>query len=386
MNLDLEDVLELTRRVTRDVVAGEAAQCDVDAVWPEASMRALLAEGLGGLVVPREYGGLGHGLASVIRVCEVIGRESGSAAICLGMHYVASAVISAKATDYQIEKYLKPICAGRHITTLSLSEPGTGAHFYYPETRLLRQADGSYRLNGQKSFATNGGHADSYVASAVAGEADAPPGMFSCVMLEEGTPGMTWQGEFKGFGMRGNSSRGFVLDNVAIDGKDLLGEEGDQIWYIFNVVAPYFLVAMAGTYLGIADRAVQEVIDHLQRRVYQHKGQSLDQEPVLQHKLGTLWAKLERTRRLVYWAAQEADAGGENSLPALCSAKAEVGDTAVDICNDAMTLAGGIAYGVNAVLPRLLRDARAAHVMAPTTDILRTWTARALLGIPLLAE
>ena len=60
------------------------------------------------------------------------------------------------------------------------------------------------------------------------------------------------------------------------------------------------------------------------------------------------------------------------------------GDTAVDICNEAMTLCGGNGYGENGKLPRLLRDARASHVMAPTTNVLKLWTGRSILGVPLL--
>jgi alkylation response protein AidB-like acyl-CoA dehydrogenase len=71
---------------------------------------------------------------------------------------------------------------------------------------------------------------------------------------------------------------------------------------------------------------------------------------------------------------------------ALLSAKAEVADCAVNVANEAMTLTGGISYQEGSKLDRCLRDARASHVMAPTTDILRTWAGRALLGLPLLAE
>ena len=65
-------------------------------------------------------------------------------------------------------------------------------------------------------------------------------------------------------------------------------------------------------------------------------------------------------------------------------AKAEVADCVVTVANEAMTLCGGAAYRDDARLARILRDARAAHVMAPTTDVLRTWAGRALLGQPLL--
>jgi alkylation response protein AidB-like acyl-CoA dehydrogenase len=70
----------------------------------------------------------------------------------------------------------------------------------------------------------------------------------------------------------------------------------------------------------------------------------------------------------------------------LCVAKADVGHTAVDVVNECMTLVGGTGYREGSVLHRLLRDARAAHVMSPTTDILYTWAGRALLDLPLLGE
>lgn len=73
-------------------------------------------------------------------------------------------------------------------------------------------------------------------------------------------------------------------------------------------------------------------------------------------------------------------------MAGLTSAKAEVAQCAVEVTNEAMTLVGGIGYRDRSPLERHLRDARAADVMSPTTDILRTWTGRAVLGLPLLGE
>lgn len=384
-NIAFDEVLARTAKIAHAVTAAEAEAVDTHARWPEATFRALQSVGLAGLVVPAEFGGLGHGLLAVARVCEVLGTECASTAISFGMHLVGSAVIAAKATAEQADTYLRPIAAGRHITTLALSEPGTGVNFYYPETTLERTEE-HYRVNGTKSFITNGGHADSYVVSTVAADPNAPPAFFSCVLIPKGVPGLSWQEPYQGFGMRGNSARTAILEDIRVPDSDLLGNEGDQIWYVFHVVAPYFLVAMSGTYLGIADHTIRECIAHLRGRAYAHHGRALAHEPVLQHRLGQLWAQVERTRRLVYWAAEEADRGGPKALPGLCSAKAEVADCAVHVVNEAMTLLGGATYRDGTILPRLLRDARAGHVMAPTTDILRTWTGRALLDIPLLAE
>jgi alkylation response protein AidB-like acyl-CoA dehydrogenase len=383
--MDLETIVEKVRQITQEVVAHDAVTVDREARWPERGLRALQEAGLGGLVIPEKLGGLGIGLLGLTRVCEQIGTHCASTGLCFGMHCVGSAVIAAKATEDQM-RYLDNINRGQHLTTLALSEPGTGVHFYFPQTRLIKRSDGDYVVDGKKHFVTNGGYADSYVVSTVAADPNAPPGDFSCVVIPRDAEGMVWGGPWQGLGMRGNQSRVLELQQVSVARRDLLGADGDQIWYVFNVIAPYFLIAMAGTYLGLASAALDETRRHMEKRQFAHSGSSLGQVPILQHRLGKLWSDLQRTRQLVYWAASEADAGGPEALPGLCSAKADVADCVVTIVNEAMTLCGGIAYREHSKFDRMLRDARAAHVMTPTTDILRTWTGRGLLGQPLLGD
>lgn len=369
------------REVAHEIAAPRADLTD-SGVWPEEALRALQSR-LGGLVVPREDGGSGLGLRALAEVCETLGQACASTAICFGMHNVGAAVMAAKPTERQRKEFLRPIAAGEHLTTLALSEPGTGAEFWLPQTRLTSEGAG-WLVNGEKSFVTNGSKADSYVVSTVAADAGAPAGEFSAVVVWGDSPGLTWHGTWDGIGMRGNSSLAARLEDVAIGPDALLGEEGDQIWYVFEVVAPYFLTAMAGTYLGVARAALADATEHLKRRRHAHTGRALASEPVLQHRLGVLWAQVQATRRLVHWAAEEADSGGPDALPALTAAKAQVADTATSVANEAMTLVGGIGYRDRHPMERHLRDARAAHVMSPTTDILRTWTGRALLDVPLL--
>ncbi len=382
----LDEILNSARQIAKDILTVDAEQVDTDARWPERGIRALQQAGLGGLVVSEEFGGLGQGALALVRVAEILGTECTSTGLCYGMHCVGAAVIGAKATPDQGERYLRPIAQGHHLTTIGLSEPGTGAHFYLSETKLKAVDGDSYQISGTKSFVTNGAHADSYVISTVAADPGAPPGQFSCVLVNEGTPGLDWQLPWDGMGMRGNSSCSLKLNEVKISKRDLIGDEGDQIWYIFQVVAPYFLTAMAGTYLGLASTALRIAQDHLTSRTYSTSGVSLAQVPVLQHRIGVMWGMLERTRQLVYFAASQVDQGGPDALPALCSAKAEVADCAVNLVNEAMTLLGGIGYQRGGRMERLMRDARAAHIMAPTTDVLRTWVGRSILGQPLLAD
>jgi isovaleryl-CoA dehydrogenase len=379
----LRRLTEIAQEITTSIIADNAEREDAEALWPEPAMRALADAGLMGLHVPTQLGGHGMGLTELLAIAETLAQESPSTALCYAMHCVGTAVIAAKATDYQKQAYLEPIARGEHITTLALSEPGTGAFFWMPETRLTRSV-GDFVVEGTKSFVTNGGHADSYVVSTAAPEEGEGEGTFSCIVMDADRPNLHWGEPWRGLGMRSNSSRTARLEGVPIPGVNLLGEEGDQLWYIFEVVAPFFLMAMAGTYVGVARASFEIAREHLATRRHAHSGELLGSNPVLAHRLGELWTELERTRQLVYGAAARADAGEADALLGVLACKAAAGDTAVLLANEAMTLTGGIGYRENAKLARMLRDARASHVMSPTTDILKTWIGRALLNLPLL--
>lgn len=369
------------REIAATVAAPRADEVDEARMWPEHVFRALAEARLLGLHVPEDLGGHGQGLVALASLTEILGQTCSSSAICYGMHCVGTAVIAAKPTAYHREHYLAPIAAGQHTTTLSLSEPGSGVHFFLPSTQLIEDHD-HYLLRGMKHFVTNGGQVDSYVVSTLA--SDASHGEFSCVLVDEETPGLRWSGEWNGLGMRGNSSITMNLEDARVPRENLLGEEGDQIWFVFEIIAPYFLTAMAGTYLGIAQAAIDYTLNHLRARVYTTGGEPLANADVVQHRVGQLWSRLEAARQLTYAAAYAGDSGDPGALAAIFSSKAEVSDVAVQVINEAMTLCGGVAYRENSLLPRLLRDARASHVMAPPTDLLRLWTGRALLGKPLL--
>lgn len=383
MSAELARLQAQTERIVESRISPCAEQVDRDCLWPRHAMEALAAEGLLGLQVPQALGGHGQGLVALSTLTEMIGKACPSSALCFGMHCVGTAVIAAKATRFHQDEYLRPIAEGEHITSLALSETGTGAHFYLPETSL-RASGSDFILNGTKQFVTNGGQAHSYVVSTVAAGDDTEVGDFSCLVVDHDTSGMEWLGPWQGFGMRGNSSRGVRFSEARVPQVNLLGEKGDQVWFVFEVVAPYFLMAMAGTYLGIAQSALDAASEHLRSRRYSHSDEALADAVTLQRRFAEMWIAVEKTRSLVHEAATRGDLGHPDALPFILACKADAGETAVRLANEAMTICGGMAYGENSRVGQMLRDARASHVMAPTTDMLMDWTGRALLGQPLL--
>lgn len=380
------EILKLSARaadIAATVLRPHAEATDRDAAWPVDGMSRLAECGLTALHIPRRLGGHEQGLLALAVIAEELAQGCSSSAMCFAMHSVATKVIASKPTPDQEERFLLPISQGHHISSLALSEPGTGSHFFLPRAQF-RPDGGVYVLEGEKSFITSGGHADSYVLSAVPPGAELDPGAFTCLVLEGDTPGMEWRQDWHGFGMRGNSSRGLGLNQVKIPKTNLLGTEGDQIWYVFEVIAPYFLIAIAGVYLGIARAALEAAVSHLKTRRHAHSGEALSDVPVLWHEVAQAWTEVEATRRLIYHAASLADAGAAEAPLALFAAKSKVAQTVTAVTDTAMILMGGKGYADNSDVGRLHRDARAAHVMAPTSHLLKTWLGRSLLGLPLL--
>jgi len=379
---DVADLQAKAFEVSLQHIAPLAARTDESGTWPEHSFKALSQAGFMGMNAPQEVGGKGLGMLALAAVTEAIAESCASSAICFGMHCVATACLAAKASEYHKDTFLRPIAQGKHISTLALSETGTGSHFWISETQIRRDG-GEFVIDGQKQFVTNGGHADSYVLSTAA-VGKSMTGVFNLIVLDGNRKGIKWPSGWNGFGMKGNSSRGLKLEGVKVPSQNLLGEEGDEMWFVFEIIAPFFLTAMAGTYLGVAQAAFDIALGHIRTRTYTHSGERLVENPVIQTEIAELWMSVQGLRELLYSACAAGDAGKPEALPHILAAKAQAADVSISVCNRAMSLAGGIGYRENGKLGRLLRDARASDVMAPTTNILKQWTGKALLGLPLL--
>jgi alkylation response protein AidB-like acyl-CoA dehydrogenase len=205
--------------------------------------------------------------------------------------------------------------------------------------------------------------------AAVAPGADAD-GAFSCVVVDGDRPGVEWLDGWHGFGMRANDSRTMRLAGVEVPHEALLGAQGDQLWYVFEVIAPYFLMAMAGTYLGVAQAAFDAARLHTGTRRYGHSGELLGQAPVVAHRLGSSGRRWRRPGSSIYSAAAKGDAGsagraGRRSSPARPwrrhgRARRQRGDDAVRRQR---------LPERQPPHPHPPRRARAATCMAPTTDI-----------------
>jgi isovaleryl-CoA dehydrogenase len=365
------------RQLAEHVLHPRAAAIDRERRYPSDNLDALGAAGLLGLLVPAAYGGRGGTLTDLALVCEELGRGCASTAMCFLMHGCGSALIAAAATADQADRWLRPAATGDALATLAFSERVTGAHFYQPDIRVAA-VDGAFRLSGRKSFVTSGGYARLYPmlvqASGTAG--------LDILIVTPDLDGVSFEGQWDGLGMAGNSSIAMVLSDVAVPAANLLGEEGGGLGLVFNVVAPTFLVGLAAVNLGIAQAALEGAVAHAKERRYADSS-SLAEVPAIQEYLAEMSIAVQSARQLVQEAARAATAGEETALPLVMQAKVVATEAAQAVTARAMRVGGGIAYSRQLALERHWRDAHAGAVMAPTNEVLKGWLGKVLAGLPL---
>ena len=135
-------LLERLKEICEETIRPLAAENDRTLTFPRKSLEALGPDGFLGLMLPKEWGGLGQNHVMYAAVTETLARYGdASCAMCYVMHIGAVQALKLRATEHTIEKYLKKVRDGL-IGTLSYSDPETGSHFWYPIASGARKADG----------------------------------------------------------------------------------------------------------------------------------------------------------------------------------------------------------------------------------------------------
>jgi isovaleryl-CoA dehydrogenase len=371
-------ILNTAKKICEEVIAPLAVEIDRDRRFPKEAFQMLGQVGLLGLLVPKEFGGLGGTLEDLVAVNEIIAASCGSTAMCFLMHNCATAVIAAKANADQQERYLRPIAEGRKIGTLAFSETGTGAHFYSPEIQAKSEGDG-FILNGRKGFVTNGDQADFLI---VLTNASTPELGLDMLILDTDSPGIRFEGVWDGIGLCGNNSISMVLENMKTPAGQLVGAEGDGLGLIFQVVAPTFILGAASVNNGLSRGAYTFALEHAKSRKYLD-GRALAEIQAIQFYLSEMFGLVESSSLFTHDAASGAVQGREGAILNVMQSKVTASENVIKVTNLAMQVCGGQGYSRKMPVERYLRDARAGSVMGPTTEILKEWVGKSVAGISL---
>lgn len=369
------DALE---RVITDVIAPAAGDVDRSAAFPRAGIDALAAAGILGLTTSTDVGGGGEGMDAAAAVIERLAGTCGSTAMVVLMHYAAVPIIEA----FGPRDVREAIGAGRHLSTVAFSEAGSRSHFWAPlSTATATATDGDVRLDAQKSWVTAAAQADSYLWSSRPLAGDGPMTLW---LVPSSAAGLSVAGDFDGLGLRGNGSVPVTADGVVVPTGSMLGGDGQGLDMALMMTLPWFLVLSAAFSLGVMEAVTAEATSHLTGTRLAHLDRSLAEQPVTRVELARMRVETDRTRAFVTDTLAALGGGRADAQLRVLEVKAAAGESAIDVTERAMKVCGGAAFRKELGIERRFRDARAARVMAPTTDALLDFVGRAICGLPLL--
>lgn len=367
--------LETLEQIVNEVVAPAAEEIDRTGAFPRAAMEALGRAGLLGLVNSPDVGGLGEAHRAATLVVERMATACASTAMVLCMHYAGAAVIEAHGPSAVREE----IARGEHLTTLAFSEKGSRSHFWAPVSTASK-VDGGVQLDAQKSWVTSAGQVNSYVWSSrpLAGE-----GSSTLWLVPADSAGLQIPFQFDGLGLRGNHSSPVHAEGVVIPAENMLGADGDGFNIMMGIVLPYFQLMNAGFTVGTMEAATTKAVQHLTNTKLEHLSQSLADLPTARAYLSRMRIKTDMSRTLLLDTLAALEEGREDAMLRVLEVKAAASEAATEVTELAMRVCGGAAFRKEVGVERHFRDARAATVMAPTTDALYDFIGKALCGIPL---
>jgi alkylation response protein AidB-like acyl-CoA dehydrogenase len=377
-----DTVLSNAKEMADRVLAPAARQNDKDGRFSVEAVAAFGPAGLLGLMLPAEVGGSGLGPRTFAAVVASLAEADASVAMVYLMHGCATATIAAARAAATVAPTLTEIAAGRHLSTLAFSEAGSRSHFWAPLSRARRNGAGVY-LTAKKSFVTSAGHAHSYVVSSLSPEGTGPTDS-TLYLVSAGAPGLSVAGPWDGLGMRGNASAPMSLQECAVAGAQQLTEDGAGFQTMLQVVLPLFNLGSAAVSLGLCRAAVAATATHLKTARFEHLGQSLGESlPTLRAQLATMQIETDGLAARLDDLVDHLERPRDTTMLRVLECKAAAGDTAIAVTSAAMRVCGGAAFSKHVGVERVFRDAHAGAVMAPTSDVLREFIGKAVLGMPL---
>jgi alkylation response protein AidB-like acyl-CoA dehydrogenase len=377
-----ETALSKATEIAASVLAPAARQNDKEGRFSSEAVDALGRAGLLGLMLPAELGGSGLGPRSFAAVTAALAEADASVAMVYLMHICAVATIAAAPPGAAVEPILREIAAGRHLSTLAISESGSRSHFWAPVSRARRNGAGVH-LTAKKSFVTSAGNAQSYVVSSLAPDGTGPIDS-TLYLVPADSPGLSVAGPWDGLGLRANASAPMTLDGCEVPPQLRLTDDGAGFKAMLEVALPPFNLGTASVSLGLCRAAVAGTAAHLKSARFEHLGQSLGESlPTLRAQLATMQIDTDGLAARIDDLVEHLERPRETTMLRVLEAKAAAGEVAIGVTSAAMRACGGAAFSRHMNIERLFRDAHAGAVMAPTGDVLREFIAKAILGMPL---
>jgi len=332
--------------------------------------------GLFGVDVPEEYGGLALDKVTSLIVSERMSKSASFGAAFGGQANLTVLPLILFGTAAQKQKYLPKVLTGELVGAYCLSETGSGSDALGAKTKATRQSDGSFVLNGEKMWITNGGFADLFIVFAkVDGE------HFSSFIVERAFGGLTNGKEEHKMGLNGSSTTAIILQDVKVPAENLLGEIGKGHKVAFNVLN-FGRFKLGGMCAGGARNAIGESAKYAAQR--KQFGQPIASFGAIKHKLGEMIARTYALESLLYRTAgmideRIGDAKDGATAAAVLEeyaveasiAKVAGSETLNYVLDENIQIHGGNGFVRDYPAERHYRDARVNRIFEGTNEINR---------------
>ncbi|PIL20642.1 acyl-CoA dehydrogenase [Puniceibacterium antarcticum] len=366
-------IFDMAHAFGQEHVAPHARTWEADGTIPKDLWPKLADLGFGGLYVSEDSGGSGLTRLDATLVFEALSMACPSVAAFLSIHNMCARMIDSYGSDELKARVLPGALSMEMVLSYCLTEPGSGSDAAALRSRATRTNDG-YTLNGTKAFISGGGYSDAYLVMARTGE-DGARGI-STLLVEDGTPGLSFGGLEDKMGWRSQPTRQVQFDDCPVPAANLIGDEGHGFKYAMAGLDGGRL-NIAACSLGAAQHGLNLTLAYMsERRAF---GKSIDQFQALQFRLADMEIELQAARIFLRQAAWKLDTGAPDATKFCAMAKKFVTEAGSRIVDQCLQLHGGYGYLGDYGIEKLVRDLRVHQILEGTNEIMRLIVARDML-------
>ncbi|HET7458531.1 MAG TPA: acyl-CoA dehydrogenase family protein [Gemmatimonadaceae bacterium] len=358
-------------------IAPHADAWDREARFEPSLVRKMGELGFLGMLIPEEYDGLGLDTSSYLLALEEIAAADASTAVMMSVHNsLPTQMLLNFGNEAQRERWLRPMARGEILGAFALSEPEAGSDAAALRTQAVRESDGSWTLNGTKSWVTSGSHAGVILAMArtdTSGDRKGAKGISTFVVTPD-LPGFHVGKKEDKMGLRASPTVALSFDNLRVPAENLLGDVGMGFRYAMRSLDNGRL-GIAAQALGIARAALDHAVDYAGQR--KQFGRAIRDYQAIQFKLADMASRIASARALLHATAAAKDRGERvTQFSSMCKLLAS--ETAMFVTDEAVQIFGGYGYVKEYPVERYLRDAKVTEIYEGTSEIQRIVIAREL--------
>ncbi|MBM7665691.1 acyl-CoA dehydrogenase [Solibacillus kalamii] len=327
-------------------------------------------------MVSEEYGGLALDFGYSAILTEELERVGAGLASGISLHSdIVTPYIEAYGTAAQKEKWLPKSVTGEYISAIAMTEPGAGSDLAGIQTTAKKDGD-FYILNGEKTFITNGIHAD-YVVVVCKTDPQASPAYkgVSLLIVESATPGFKRGKKLDKIGMHSADTGELIFEDVRVPAENLLGEENRGFYYLMEKLQQERLIVALETQIE-AECCLKLTVDYVKER--KAFGSRIADFQNTQFKLAEMATEIDLGRTYVDSLIAKHIAG-QDIVKEVSMAKWWISEMAKRVVADCLQLHGGYGYMEEYEIARRYRDIPVAAIYAGTTEIMKGIIAKQII-------